>query len=1042
MRLFFHQAQADRWTEALVEWEIRVLGPVQLRGGQHVDALGSAKERLLLAALALDVGRPVSFDTLVHRLWDDTPPSRPGASLHAYIARIRRRLRLLGAGECLVQQAHTYTLDLDADRVDCHRFQALTAQARSLSDGGNDTEALRLLTDAEELWRGQPLTGLPGQWAEHIRRLLTERRLPAQLIRTAAELRNGHFADLVPDLTALLSERPTDELIAGQLMTASYGCGRQADALRVYDSVRRRLREDLGADPGEELSRLQRLILDGAPVQALLPRTESTVSAPQTLPGHAELVGREKELASILHNATTGSSTSVIALQSVSGMAGVGKTLIALHAARRLAPHFPDGAVHLDLSTHAPQSSPLTPEAALTALIRAFGIPASALPHDREGLIGLWRSLLANRRAVVVLDDVAGPEQLRPLLPGATRSLIIVTSRRRLTGLPGIRSIQLDVLPPQDAIALFRTVAGEERTRRHNEVADIVRLAGHLPLAVELAAGRLASRPSWTTAHLLRRLTHGQGRLKEIRDGTRGEIGRAFDISYRTLKIEEQTVFRFLGLRFGADMDAYGVAALTGLPVSAAEDALEGLLDAHLVREPAPERFALHDLLGDYARALTLSEDPKPARDQAVDRLIDFYVQTSDSADRMIYPRRLRPERPTTRSPHQLPSWEDPKAARRWLLAECSALLAAERHCRANGHPRPAALLASALAAFLDDEGHSADAQRAHADAVQYWHGTGARHRAVHASIDLANALSHGGRYEEAHSALRRALVAAEELGAAEAEAEALHRLGVLHWNLGRLSEALEFQRETLSKRLPSGDPWQLGRSRNNLGITLLYLGDFEESQEYFDKALTDFQTAADRREYAHVLNNLSDLFLRRGDPLRARQLLENALEVLTDTGVPSERAITQVNLASTMKSPHDLPLMLDLFNDSLATFRRLGERRNASETLHAMGVALHTAGRFAEAVTRQQHALDLARSVGAAHEEGQALHALGLAEHRLGRQASAVAHLTEAVDVADRVGAAHEAARARDSLLSVQTVYQTERPQNTPAQEKTSGVA
>ncbi|MDH6438603.1 DNA-binding SARP family transcriptional activator/tetratricopeptide (TPR) repeat protein [Streptomyces sp. SAI-144] len=1025
-----------------MEWEIRVLGPVQLRGAGHVDALGSAKERLLLAALAYNVGRPVSLDTLVHRLWDDAPPGRPGASLHAYVARIRRRLRLIGAGERLVQQAHTYTLELDADRVDCHRFQSLTAQARSLSDGGNDTEALRLLAEAEELWRGEPLAGLPGQWAEHIRGLLTERRLPTQLIRTAAELRNGHFADLVPDLTALLAERPTDELVAGRLMTASYGCGRQADALRVYDSVRRRLREDLGADPGEELARLQRLILDGAPVQALLPRAESAVSAPQTLPGHGELVGREEELATILRNATAGSAASVIALQSVSGMAGVGKTLIALHAARRLAPHFPDGAVHLDLGTHAFESSPLTPEAALTALIRAFGVPASALPHDREGLVGLWRSLLANRRAVVVLDDVAGPEQLRPLLPGASRSLIIVTSRRRLTGLPGIRSIQLDVLPPRDAIALFRTVAGEERTHRHNEVADIVRLAGHLPLAVELAAGRLASRPSWTTAHLLRRLTHGQGRLKEIRDGTRGEIGRAFDVSYRTLKIEEQTVFRFLGLRFGADIDVYGVAALAGLPVTAAEDALEGLLDAHLIREPAPERFALHDLLGEYARALTLSEDPKPARDRAVARLIDFYVQASDAADRMIYPRRLRLDRPLTSSPYQLPSWEDPLTARRWLAAECSALLAAERHCRAGGRAEPAALLASALAAFLDDEGHSADAQRVHAGAVEYWQGTGARHRAVHASIDLGNSLSQGGRYEEAHTALRRALVDARELGAAEAEAEALHRLGVLHWNLGRLSEALEFQRETLRKRLLSGDPWQLGRARNNLGITNLYLGNFEESRQYFDTALTDFQSAGDRREYAHVLNNLSDLFLRTGDPQRARHLLENALEVLRETGVPSERAITQVNLASTMKSPDDLTLMLDLFNDSLATFRRSGDRRNASETLHAMGKALYTAGHFGEATTRQQHALDLARSVGAAHEEGQALHALGLAEHRLGRHASAVAHLTEAVEVADRVGAAHEAARARESLLSVQAAYQTEDSPNSPSREKASRFA
>ncbi|MFF5104180.1 BTAD domain-containing putative transcriptional regulator [Streptomyces sp. NPDC000134] len=1003
-----------------MEWEIRILGPVELRGNRQADSLGSAKERLVLAALALDAGRPVSVETLIHRLWDDTPPAQPRASLHAYVARIRRRLRALGVGERLVQLAHTYSLDIPAERVDCHRFQDLVTRARTLSDGGDDRQALRTLRDAGALWRGEPLAGLPGLWAAHTRALLADRKLSAQLVRTAVELRNGHFAELVPDLSALLAEHPTDELIAGRLMTATYGCGRQADALRVYDGVRRRLREDLGADPGEQLARLQALILDGAPVQALLPRPESAVAAPRTLPGHAELVGRAQELATIVHNATSDARPSVIALQTVSGMAGVGKTLIALHAARRLAAAFPDGAVHLDLRAHAPGLEPLSTEAALTALLRAFGVPASALPPDRDGLVDLWRGLLANRRAVVVLDDTTGPEQLRPLLPGASPSLIIVTSRRRLTGLPGIRSLQLDVLPPQDAVALFRAVAGEERTRRTNEVADIVRLAGYLPLAVELAAGRLASRPAWTTAHLLRRLTHGQGRLKEIRDGDRGEIARAFDVSYRTLDPKEQMIFRFLGLRFGPDIDAYAVAALAGLPVPAAEDILEALLDAHLIREPSPERYALHDLLGEYARALTMSEDPDTARDQAIHQLIDFYVQASETADRMIYPRRLRPARPTAPAPRPLPPWDGPAAARRWLLAERAGLLAAERHCRATGRPREAALLARALASFLDEEGYSADARRAHAAAVRHWDTAGERRTAVHARIDLANALSHRGRYEEALDVLQQARDGAEATGDTAAGAEALHRLGVLHWNLGRLAEARTFQLRTLRLRLDSGDTWQIGRARNNLGITHLYMGKFAEAQEYFDAALADFRRSADMREYAHVLNNLSDLHIQLGDRESARRLLQKALDISNETGIPSEAAIAQVNLANTMNSPEELRAMLDLYTDSLSVFRRLGDRRSASDTLRAMGAALHTAGRFAEAAVRQRQALDLARSVGAAHEEAQALHGLGLAEHRLGRQSSAAAHIERAIEVADHAGAAHEAARARESLAEV----------------------
>ncbi|WP_257041322.1 AfsR/SARP family transcriptional regulator [Streptomyces sp. TLI_55] len=993
-----------------------------------MDGLGSAKERLTLAALALDAGRPVSLDALIHRLWDDSPPAQPRASVHAYVARIRRRLRAMDSGNLLVQHAHTYSLDIGPEHVDCHRFQYLMGQARTMTDSGNDQQALRVLRDAEQLWRGEPLAGLPGLWAERMRGVLAERHLATRLDRIGIELSRGRFAELVPELNTLLEEHPTDEMIAGQLMTAAYGCGRQADALRVYARVQRRLRDDLGTDPGEALSRLQGLILNGAPVRALLPRHETAPTTPRTLPVHAELVGREEELAAILHNASalpTGSAASgaVIALQTVSGMAGVGKTLLALHAARRLGPLYPDGLVHLDLRSHAINREPLTTEAALTTLIRTFGVPVSALPDGLDELTSLWRGLLSNRRAVVVLDDAAGAEQLRPLLPGTTESVVIVTSRRRLTGLPGIRSIELDVLPPDDAMALFRSVAGAARTDRTNEVADIVRLAGYLPLGVELAAGRLASRPSWTTAHLLHRLTHGQGRLKEIRDTARGDIARAFEVSYRTLTGEEQTVFRHLGIRFGPDVDSYLVAALTDLPHSTAEDVLESLLNAHLIQEPAPERYTLHDLLDEYARALAMSEESNSARDHAIARMIDFYVQASEAADRLINPRGLHPDRHLPPPRHAFPQWDNSAAAHAWLLAERAALMAAERHCRTTGRLREAALLAGALAGFLDDEGHSAEACRMHASAVEHWRSTGERQSEVHALIDLGNALSRCGRYEEALDAHRRALSGAEDVGDTAAGAEALHQLGVLHWNLGRLPEALDHQLRTLRLRLSTEDTWQVARSRNNLGITYIYIGNYTSARENLEAALADFKRAGDVREYARVLNNLSDLYARTGKTESARRFLLESLEVLNDSGSRSELAITQVNLANTMESPSELEPMLSLYQESLATFRRLGDRRNASNTLHAMGAALHAAGRFHEAAARHRHALEMARSIGAANEMAQALRCLGLAEHQLGQHGPAAAHITEAVQVAEAAGAAQEATHARDSLAMINAV-------------------
>ncbi|MGV9877838.1 BTAD domain-containing putative transcriptional regulator [Streptomyces sp. NPDC003006] len=996
-----------------MEIGIRILGTVVLECDGRFDLLGSAKERLVLAALALDAGRPVSLDTLIHRLWDDSPPAKPRAGLHTYAARLRRRLRESGGDELLVQRAHTYLLDIRPDQVDCHRFEQIAARARSLADGADDTAALELLREAAGLWRGEPLAGLGGLWAENVRASLSQKRLAAHLVRIGAELRRGHFAELVPDIAALLEQHPGDETLAAQLMTATYGCGRQADALRVYDTVRRHLGEHLGTDPGEALARLHRLVLNGAPPHELLPRRTLPAATPHTLPRHAELMGREKELASIVRAAGRGSGT-VIALQAISGMAGVGKTLLALHAARRMEALFPDGQLHLDLRAHSPGQAPLSATSALGALLRMLGVPAADLPDRLDELVSLWRTLLSRRRAVIVLDDAADPEHVLPLLPGPSPSLMIVTSRRGLSGLPGVRPVLLDVLPEEDAVALFRDLAGEPRTTRVREVTAIVQLCGRLPLAIEIAARRLASRPSWTTGHLLHRLTHGHGRLREIRDGNH-EMARAFEVSYSTLGAEERSVFRLLGLQLGPDYDAFTTAALTDLPLDRTEHALEDLLDAHLIQEPAPERYTTHDLLGEYSRMLAAAE-----RESALSRLINFYVQASDAADRLIAPRRPRPNLPRRLCAYRMPVWDGAADARRWLSAECSGLIAAERHCRVHGRPHEAALLAGSLAGFLLEEKYAGDAQGMHRAAAEHWRARAEPEAEVYALVDQGTALSRSGHYDQALGVLGRALRTARGIDDTTV-AEVLHARGVLRWNLGRLPEALADQEETLELRGRSGDPWQIARSQNNLGITHLYLGNFAAAHEHFSSALDRFRTAGDTHEEAHVLNNFSDLQLRIGERESARNFLQEAREILATSGTTAEHAMAQVNLANTMDSPRELHAMLDMYRDSLSAFRRLGDRRNASITLNGMGLALHAAGRFQEAAEHHRQALELAGSIGAAHEEVQALHGLGAAEHRLGDPASAAGHLAAAVATADRTGAADEAARARATLADIE---------------------
>ncbi|MER5986427.1 BTAD domain-containing putative transcriptional regulator [Streptomyces sp. NPDC001787] len=999
---------------ALVEFEIRILGSIELRVNGQGDPLGTAKERAMIAALAVDAGRPVTLDSLIHRLWDDAPPAKPRASLHSYAARIRRRLGgCAGDRARVVQQAHTYSLVLDPDLVDSHRFQRLTAEALARSDDGDGARALALLREADGLWRGEPLSGMTGLWAQSIRTNLLEKRLAATLARVGIELRTGRYAELVPDLSTLFELHPTDETLAGHLMVANYGCGRQADALRTFDTVRRRLGEEFGSDPGEALTRLYQLILNRVPVVELLSGPEPVATAPHTLPSHGELVGREREMHTLLARPPAGS---VIALQTISGMGGVGKTLLALHAARALAPHYPDGQLHLDLSAHTPDGHPLSPESALTRLLRNFGVPVTDLPDDREGLVSLWRTLLSTRRSVIVLDDAADAEQVAPLLPGTSESLLIITSRRRLTGLPGVRSLFLDVLPADDASTLFRRLVGAERTSDPDEVAEIVRLCGHLPLAVEIAAGRLGSRPSWTTSRLIEKLSREHGRLNEIRDGYR-EIAGVFEMSYHTLGSEQQTIFRQLSLHFGADFTPHSAAALTGLRLEETERVLDSLLDAHLLQEPAPERFRFHDLVGEYARSLSATEDRYEGQLPAVRRVIDFYVHAAETADRLIHPRGLRTDIEEFVPEFAMPDWRDASAARNWLAQEHGTLVAAEHRARGHGLTRQAARLAHALAAHLDEEGYWAEAQPMHEAAAAFWRASGERRSEALALIDLGRALSRASRYEAALTAGHAAMETAGTLDDPAMDAEARHLLGVIHWNMGQLDEALSFQNQTLERRLRSGDTWQLARTRNNLGITHLYLGNHTTSMEFFVSALGGFRRSGDAREEFNVLNNLSDLHFQTGDRESARRLLMKSLSNPRLAGTPLARATGQVNLANTMAMPEEAEAALELYREALLSFRRLGDRRNASITLHRMGVAFEESGRDDQAVAHHERALDLATSIGAEHERMLALRGMAASERRLGRIRSAARHLSEALALAGRTGAPDEAARMREEL-------------------------
>jgi DNA-binding SARP family transcriptional activator len=633
--------------------EFRLLGDIEVRvNGQIVDA-GHARQRCVLAVLLVQVNRLVSSAELIDRVWGEQRlPGNPGNALQTYISLLRRAIATAGEVS-ITREAGGYKLAADAISIDVNRFDALINPAR----GSDDARAALLLEQALGLWRGNPFANLDTPWINSIRSTVAAQRHAAQLDLADAQLRLGQHAAVIAGLSGQVAAHPLDERLAGQYMTALYRSGRRADALSYYRHIRRHLVAELGTEPGAALRHLHQQMLRSDPALRVRPGSPprtTPVDVPRQLPADvAGFTGRGRHLAELDlllpgiagepgDRRGAGGRPAAPMIFAVSGTAGVGKTALAVHWAHQVAEWFPDGQLYVNLRGYDPER-PVTANEALGGFLRALGVADQDIPADTAERAAKFRSLLAGRRMLVLLDNAGEAEQVRPLLPGNPACVTLATSRSSLTGLvarDGAVRLDLDLLAAGEAVALLRALIGPRADAEPQPVAALAEQCARLPLALRVAAELAIARPARPLADLVAELADKKRRLDLLEAGgdPRTAVRAVFSWSCRQLDPGTLRVFWLAGLHPGPDIDAYEVAALAEVTADRAGQALGFLDRVHLIHNVAPGRYGMHDLLRAYAREVAAAQGADPERRKAPTRLLGYHLYTAASVTDALLP--------------------------------------------------------------------------------------------------------------------------------------------------------------------------------------------------------------------------------------------------------------------------------------------------------------------------------------------------------------------------------------------------------------------
>jgi DNA-binding SARP family transcriptional activator len=931
----------------------RILGPLEVWTGQGWGGIGAPKWRALLAALLLNKGQAVSTDRLIAELWGDDPPDRAANLVSVYVLRLRR---MLGdpEGRVLIRRAPGYQLLLEAGDLDAERFEALAGQGRRALAAGDPQRAAGVLAEALGLWRGRALADVPPTpliSAEAGR--LEESRLAALELRFEADLGCGLPAELVPELRRLLVDQPLREGLWGLLIRALDASGRHAEALAAYGEARTVISEELGVDPGPELQRLYQAMLTADQVpqrRSRSPRSPATETTsrparaasprrvPAQLPGDvADFTGRDghlERLRSLVSEARRkGSSAVTVAV--VAGAPGLGKTALAVHAAHALRRDFPDGQLYASLLGGT--EHPVPPDEVLARFLRDLGVDGARVPVDAEERAAMYRTRLAERQMLIVLDDARDAAQVRPLLPGTGSCAVIVTSRHRLSDLVGSRLIDLDVLDNDEATELFTRIVGADRADAEpGAVRQVLAACAGLPLAIRIAGARLTARRGWSVATLAARLADERRRIDEFTAGDLA-VRACFEVSFGAMPhlerrdgVDPAHAFRLLGVWQGPSIGLQAAAALIGKPERAVAEALEVLVDAHLLESPAPDVYAFHQLLRAYASERAQAEEPESVIEEAVRRVLTWYLRTADAAARVVSPHRNRVPVEPAEPGYEPVSFDAAEQALDWCEQERANLVAATRQAAGRGIHDIAWKLPVAAMVCFDFLGYRAEwitthriglastrelhdrraevwvlnnlgmvlSQQRDNDAIDYFEQamaihreTGDRQGQAQAANNLAFHYRLLGRHEDAAATLLDALDLKRQVGHRYGESIALCNLGEAYLELGRYDDAIARSREALAVIREIGSARLEGYALYNLGRIDLDLGRIAQGAEQLEQALGLHRSAGDRYGEAQDLQYIGNARAREARLAEARGMWARARSIFEGLGEDTRAA-------------------------------------------------------------------------------------------------------------------------------------------------------